>query len=198
MINRYICAVTLLASFLLSACGSGPPPKEYLLEPVLDPVNDVSVPGLSAIAMAKVTMPAYANDARLASRTTQHQIEFDEQIKWAESPDDAVTRVMADRLRYYLEANVIIEPWPRGFEPEARVEVDFDKFLREPSGGAEISGQIRIISGDGREMIAIRTFQFLRFASDRNPNSFFAAASAGINDVSRMVAESLFNNPPPN
>lgn len=185
--------VVFLLSLLLSltACGSGPPPKEFLLEPVLDPVNEADAPSIDAVGMAKVIMPGYNKDERLASRGPDLQIVFDEKIKWAESPDDAVTRVLADRLRYYLEANVVVEPWPRGFEPEARIEVEFDKFLREITGGAEMAGQIRIISGDGRKMLAIRTFQFLRYANSRDANAFFSAASAGINDVSRMVADSL-------
>jgi len=175
----------------LVACGSGPPPKQFILEPVLDPVNESTPPTIAAVALAEVMVPAYANDQRLASRDAKQQIVYSDNLKWADSPDEALTRVLANRLRFYLDANVIVEPWPRGYEPEARIEVQLDKILREATGGAEMSGQIRIISGDGRAMIDVRTFQFVRYANSRDPNAFFAAASAGVNDIARMVADAL-------
>lgn len=180
----------LFCAFIFG-CGSGPPPKQFILEPVLDPVNESNPPNISAVALAEVTVPAYANDQRLASRDLKQQIVYSDDMKWADSPDEALTRVLANRLRYYLEASVIVEPWPRGYEPEARVEVQFDKLLRESTGGAEMSGQIRIISGDGREMLDVRTFQFVRYANSLDPNAFFAAAAAGVNDIARMVADAL-------
>ncbi len=187
-LNRVlICCVCVL----LVNCSSGPPPRQYLLEPVLDPVNESRPPNISAVALAEVVVPAYASDQRLASRNEQYEILYDEDIKWADSPDEALTRVLANRLRYYLEANVIVEPWPRGYEPEARIEVQLDKLLREATGGAELSGQIRIISGDGKEMIDVRTFQFVRYANSRNPNAYYAAVAAGVNDISRMATDAL-------
>jgi len=176
---------------LAISCSSGPPPKQFLLEPVLDPVNESDPPAISAVALAEVTVPSYAADNRVASRDSQHQIIYEENAKWADSPDEAITRVLANRLRYFLEASVIVEPWPRGYEPEARIEVQLDKLLREATGGAELSGQIRIISGDGKKMIDVRTFQFVRYANSRDPNAFFIAVAAGVNDISRMASDAL-------
>lgn len=192
MINRVsLLFVSVFVSLFVMSCSGGPVPKQYLLEPVLDPVNESDPPSISAVALAVVTVPAYAADIRLASRDAQHQIVYEEQAKWAESPDEALTRVLANRLRFFLEANVIVEPWPRGYEPQARVEVQLDKLLREATGGAELSGQIRIISGDGKKMLDVRTFQFVRYANTRDPNAFFMAVSAGVSDISRMAADAL-------
>ena len=182
-------AAVLMLSLL--SCVGGPAPKQYLLEPVFDIANESIAPNINAIALAEVTVPSYAKDDRLASRSQDFQIEYDTQSQWAESPQDALTRVLANRLRYYLESTVVVEPWPRGYEPEARVEVQFDKILREETGGVELAGQIRIISGDGRSMLDVRTFQLVRYANNLNPNAYFAAVSAGVNDISRMIADSL-------
>lgn len=176
---------------ILASCGSSSPVKQYLLEPVLDPVNDTRISVVSAVALAEVIVPGYASDQRIASRDEQYQIQYDDQAKWADSPEDALTRVLANRLRYYLEAKVIVEPWPRGYEPEARIEVQLDKLLRESTGGAELSGQIRLISGDGKEMIDVQTFHFVRYANSRDPNAFFAAVAAAVNDISSMAAGAL-------
>jgi len=184
-------SVVAVVCMILAACSSGPPPKQFILEPMLDPVNESDPPAVEAVGLAEVTVPAYANEQRLASRDLQQQIVYNDDIKWADSPDEALTRVLANRLRYYLEANVIVEPLPRGYDPEARIEVQLDKILREATGGAEMSGQIRIISGDGRDMLAVKTFQFVRYANSRDPNAFFIAAAAGVNDIARMVADLL-------
>lgn len=181
-----VCIVLSLVS-----CVGGPEPKQYLLEPVFDIANESVAPNINAIALAEVTVPSYAKDDRLASRSQDYEIEYDTESQWAESPQDALTRVLANRLRYYLESTVVVEPWPRGYEPEARVEVQFDKILREETGGVELAGQIRIISGDGRSMLDVRTFQLVRYANNLNPNAYFAAVSAGVNDISRMVSDSL-------
>jgi len=188
MITRFL-IVCLCA--LMTACLGGPPPKQYLLEPVLDPVNETNPPSINAVALSVVMVPAYASDQRLASRDEDYKIVYSSEHKWADSPDEAITRVLANRLRVFLEANVIVEPWPRGYEPQARIEVQLDKLIRESSGGAEMSGQIRIIAGDGKSMIGVRTFQFVRYARTTNPDAYFNAVAAGVNDISRMVADSL-------
>jgi len=176
---------------LVISCSSGPPPRQYLLEPLSDPLYESVPPFIDAVALAEVVVPAYASDQRIASRDKRFQIRYDDNNKWADSPDVALTRVLANRLRFYLGATVIVEPWPRGYEPQARIEVQFDKLLRESTGGAEMSGQIRIISGDGKQMIDVRTFQLVRFANNLDHSSFYAAIAAGVNDISRMAADTL-------
>ncbi len=188
MLSRLSAACLLIS---LMGCVSGPAPKQFLLEPVFDIANESVAPSISAIALAEVTVPSYAKDDRLASRSKDFEIVYDPKIHWAESPEDALTRVLANRLRYYLESTVVVEPWPRGYEPQARVEVQFDKIIREETGGVELAGQIRIISGDGRSMLDVRTFQLVRYSDNLNPNAYFAAVSAGVNDISRMVSDSL-------
>ena len=78
------------------------------------------------------------------------QVSLADRERWAEQPRDALSRLLGDRLSLLSDATVLAEPWPRGFDPQVRVEVVFDRLLREASGGAEMAGQISLISGDGR------------------------------------------------
>ncbi len=183
--------VVLLGAMLLSACGSGPPARLYLLEPILDPEASKAVHHVTDIGVARISLPSYASDQRIASRGNVRLITQADKHRWAEEPEEAMTRVFADRLRYVSKANVIVEPWPRGYEPQARVEVDFDKLLRENSGGVEMSGQIRIIAGDGRSVRAIRTFQVIHYAKSTDYSAYFSAVSAGINDVVRIAISAM-------
>ncbi len=181
----------LLGSCLLllgSACSSGPAPKLYLLEPVFEASTQLESSDIKAIGLSTVVLPGYASDDRLASRVGGSQVVHDDHVKWADSPDEAVTRVLANRLRYYLGAQVVVEPFPRGYEAQVRVEVVFEKLIREPSGGTEMSGQIRISSGDGKQLNALKSFQIVRYGKSQLPDAFFEATSLGLNDISLIVA----------
>ena len=84
------------------------------------------------LGTAVVTLPGYARDPRIASRDAGTGVSFDDDDRWAESPEEAITRVLVERLRHHGGDAVLLEPFPRGFEPAARVEIAFDRLLREP------------------------------------------------------------------
>jgi len=130
---------------------------------------------------------------RIASRVGRKRIELSDDHQWAESPDEAITRVLANRIRTYTNGSVIVEPLPRGFDPEARVEFDFDKLLRDERGGAEVSGQLRIISGDGRKVLAVRSFQVIHDSASDAEQDYFLALSRAINDIARLAIFTLQN-----
>ncbi|MEE9333832.1 MAG: PqiC family protein [Granulosicoccaceae bacterium] len=192
MKNRMVLStLSLLALLLGSACGSGPPAKMYLLEPVLAPELVEPMAKVTDLGITVVSLPGYASDPRIASRSQERLIVQAERHRWAEDPEEAITRVLADRLRYITKANVVTEPWPRGYEPQARVEVSFDRLLRESSGGVEMAGQIKIIAGDGRSVKAIRTFQVIHYAESTEFRAYFSAVAAGINDIVRIATAAM-------
>ena len=182
----------MLLSVVLTACFSGPPPKLYLLEPLVeDPLAAVPLE-ISALGLAVVNLPGYIKDERIASRNNTGIVSLSDNHRWAESPDEAITRVLADRLRFHAGSNVLIEPWPRGYDPMVRIEVTFDRLLREPLGGVDMAGHIQLISGDGRSLIDILPFQFVYYGRGTEFPQYFAATSLAVNDIARMVAEALF------
>jgi len=183
----------VLTGALMSACAGGPPAQLYLLEPVVDEQTQRSTLEAHDIVLSVVKLPGYADDNRIASRVGMRSVDLSDDHQWAESPDQAITRVLANRMRAYTIGTVIVEPWPRGFEPEARVEFDFEKLLRDETGGAEVAGQLRVISGDGRTVLAVRSFQVVHDAKSEAPEEFFMALSLAINDIARLATYTLRN-----
>jgi len=183
-------SIIALSTLMLTGCGT-PSSKLYLLEPVVDSQQSRTPTEAQDIGLAVVKVPGYANSKSVASRRSGNRIVVDDRNQWAEDPDAAITRVLANRMRAYSGGNVIVEPWPRGFEPQARVEFEFDKLLRDENGGAEVSGQLRVISGDGREVIAVKNFQVLHEAGGKGMKDFFKALSLAINDITRLAIYSL-------
>ncbi len=189
----------LLAALLfLSGCGSGPAPKMYLLEPIvaLELENDDKLVSntINNLGISVVALPGYASDARIAGLRNDGSVYQDDDYRWADSPDDAITRVLADRLRAHANTTVLIEPWPRDYKPEARVEVVFDRLLREPLGGVDMAGQVLLLSGDGRKLLNALPFQFVHYGRSLDKAVFFTATAQGIDDIARMAVRILSDN----
>ena len=191
-------AIVVLGAALLAlgACGGGPAPRLYVLEPIVSsPETRAATPDsaveLDALGISLVTLPGYARDPRLASRDAGNEISVDDAHRWAEEPDEAITRVFADRLRRHAGATVLIEPWPRNFAPDARVELAFDRLLREPSGGVDAAGQIRLVSGDGRDVLDVRPFRLSRSVGSTAPGDWFRALARLLDDLARLTVDTL-------
>ncbi len=193
----------MLAAVLLTACGSGPPPRLYLLdsqfleqapEPVLEEgakAQQRIVPGVSSLGVASVTLPGYASSAQIASLSANGTVTQDDDHRWAEEPAVAISRLLVNRLSERADTTVLSEPWPRDYQPTARIEVVFDRLLREPRGGADMSGQILLLSGNGRALLKTIPFEFVLYGRDTARRVFFVAVSQGVDDIARMAIEAL-------
>lgn len=185
----------LVVSALLGACSSGPPPRMYLLEaPTFAASNEnTELASLNALGISQITLPGYATDARIASLESDGVVIQMDTQRWAEDPEAAMTRYLADRLRQQASATVLVEPWPRDYLPQARVEINFGRLLREPDGGASMSGQILLLSGDGRALLQSVPFEHRVAGSSTHPVEFFNAVAVGIDELVRVAVESLLN-----
>jgi len=183
----------LLLLLVLGGCAGGPPAKLYLLEPLAE--SDIEEPGntdaFSALGLATVSLPGYAQDEKIANRGADGSVLLDDRHQWAEEPEAAMTRSLSSSLRFHSRAIVIAEPWPRGFEPQARVEVVFDRLLREADGGVDMLGQLRLISGNGRRLLSVRPFDIRIGGLSTTPAAFFAAIAQGLDAIARQSVTAL-------
>lgn len=194
--SRTITAAGLVACVLgMSACGSGPAPRLYLLESRYESAQRAVQTEFSELGLSVVSLPGYAKDERIATRGKTASVYLDDLHRWAESPEEAITRVLAEGLRMHSGATVLKEPWPRGYKPQARVEVVFDRLLRESNGGSDMAGQIRLIAGDGRSILSVTPFQVTYDGKSPEPEAFFLSTAAAINDIARMAIAALRKGP---
>lgn len=190
----------------LSACGGGPPPRLFLLdERLLRESDDVDVAspgtapeasdteGLSALGISQIELPGYASDARIASRNRRGEVVLANSLRWAEEPQVAITRLLAIRLRERATATVQVQPWPRDYEPQARIEVIFDRLLREPDGGVHMVGQIQLLSGDGRALLRSVPFDMNVVGRSTQAQEFFSTATFGVDAIAQIIVENLLS-----
>jgi len=182
-----------LGALAISACSSGPPPRLYLLESSVqaDDSESAEQSDISALGISRVTLPGYASDARIATLLNNGVVRQLDSERWAEDPEDAITRLFAERLRTRASATVLVEPWPRNYRPEARVEVIIDKLLRRIDGGAQISGQIQLLSGDGRDLMQSIAFDERALGRTVDVAEFFEAVAVIIDEAARVAIEVL-------
>jgi len=193
--SRGSLAAVVLVMLGVSGCGGGPPPKMHLLQTSASMNTVVFSPeqtrNISSLGMSSVVLPSYASDPQLASVGADGLVYQSDKHRWAEEPESAISRVLADRLRQHAGATVLIEPWPRDYSPVARVEVVFDKLLREPRGGVDMAGQILLLSGDGRRLLEALPFQVTHYGLRVEERVFFVAVAKGIDDIARIAVEAL-------
>lgn len=192
--SRFLNTALMLVwvSVFVTGCGFfGSPAKLYLLEPIADEQQPRNPTQVKNIGLSVVQVPGYVNAKPIASRVNRTEIVLDEDHHWAELPEESITRLLANRMRVYSGGTVLVEPWPRGFQAQARVEVQFEKLLRDEHGGAEVSGQIRIISGDAKNVLSVRSFQIVHDAQGSRRQDFFVAFSRVVNDLARMATDSI-------
>ncbi|MEM9533980.1 MAG: PqiC family protein [Pseudomonadota bacterium] len=175
--------LVVILSAGLVACGA---PNRFLL----DLPDSGAVPAGSSdyqrIGLHQVLLPEYASSERIASLNAGAAIVQDENNRWAESPADAVARHLAAGISRRLAAVVLVEPFPRGLNPELQIEVRFDRFVRDlPRGNAALGGQFVLISGDGRTVRHIEGFSF----ANPLPGDDYAGYVAGLNEgLSELAA----------
>ena len=192
--TRWTTAATLaatLAAALAGGCASGPPAPRYLLEPATVDRVEPLPRALDALGLETVALPGYVEDSSIVGRGPGGTLSIDEGAAWSEAPDAALTRTLAESLRLRSAASVLVEPLPRGFDPEARVEVVVDRLLRGAGGGAELAGQVRLVAGDGRRLLSVRTFELARPGRDESGAAFFEALSIAVDDLARLIVRAL-------
>ena len=189
-------AATAFAALLALAagCASGPPAPRYLLEPAAVDGPAPAARERPALGLETVAVPGYVEDSSIAGRGEGGALVTDTGARWSEAPETALTRALAESLRLRSGASVLVEPLPRGFEPGARIEVVFDRLLRTAEGGAELGGQARLVSGDGRRLLSVRPFELVRPGRDGSAAAFFEALSIAVDDLARLVVGAL-NSP---
>lgn len=177
--------LVVFLSLGLGACGA---PNRFLLDLPAAGSITAGQSEYNRIGLQMVSLPEYASSEKIASLLAGAVIVQDENNRWAESPADAVARHLAAGISRRLSAVVLVEPFPRGFNPGLQIEVRFDRFIRHvPRGNAELGGQFVLSSGDGRTVRHIERFSIV----NPLPTDDYAGYISGLDDGLSEIAAAI-------
>ena len=184
--------ILLLAAIGLAGCGSGPEPVLYMLDP---PFSSVEATGIGPrVSLPSVDLPAYARSNLIASADGPNRIVVDDDHRWASPPSESVTLALARHLETALDATVLVQPHPRGFDAELVITVAFDRFLRSGSGAAELSGHAVIASGSAPDVMR---FSITAPAEGGDNSDFMTSVDRALAEIAARVAKRVKAMPPP-
>ncbi|MCG8441346.1 MAG: PqiC family protein [Caulobacterales bacterium] len=175
------------AALLASACSSAPPQLYLLSAPT--PAETAAPEGRYAVVgLAELTLPAYGRGEKIVSQGEGEQLLRDDDHRWAEPPEEALTRAVSRALRSRIAASVVAEPFPRGLDPDLRVLIRFDRFLRAADGRSEMAGQFVLMSGDGRAVRRIEAFDIAMAGRGEGYSAYVDAVSRSVDELTARIA----------
>jgi len=145
--------LALLAAAALAACGGRP---DYFLTP--PPATGARVASSGSVAVADVSLPAYAETVEIAVMTETGAVQLVKDALWADTPRRALTRHLVAALQSRLGAQIATEPWPAYDPPSLRLEVFVDRMIGAPGGAFQFSGQYVIVSNAAGRIVASDRF----------------------------------------
>jgi len=173
-------------TLLLVGCASKPAPKLYFLDQVSSGLVEQKF--RERIGLAEVILPSYARKDKIASLVERHQIVQDDDNRWAEPPEEALSVAFTRALELRLSRSVLLQPYPRSLKPSMQIKIVFDRFLRGLNSQAELSGQYLLLSGDGDKVLAIVRFQYSVPAHRPDYPGYMAAVLETVKLISDRIA----------
>lgn len=114
-------AIGLLLMALLTACGTTPSSRHYLLTAPDAPLPQGVTP---SVGVGPITVPEYLNRDSLVRRSDSNSLRISSTERWAEPLQDGILRVTALNLAGLLETeNVRVYPWHPDRAPEYGVRL---------------------------------------------------------------------------
>jgi len=182
-------AATILAltgAALLSACGSSPPTKFYVLTPA--PAARRAGAAGAPIQVAAVHLPEELDRLEMVSPLGPNRLDVRGEDRWAAPLDDMSRRVLTQDLEQRLPAGAVVSPRTPQPQGARKLVVDLQDFGLDASGGGRLQGTWSLI-GPNRKPALRRPVDLHAAAAGAAPQSQAAAMSRLLGDLADAIAE---------
>lgn len=181
----------LLILLLAGGCvGSSPATRFYLLEPDAAARRENSTSPGPVIAVGPVRVAKYLDRPQIVIATGRNAYQVDEFHRWAEYPDENITRVLAQNLAAMVPAERVLTDAPdREASVDFRVGVNIQEFHIDPAGEALLTAQWSLRHGN--ETVLANTSSFRVPASKTDYPVMVEALNKALNSLSGVIAASI-------
>jgi uncharacterized lipoprotein YmbA len=156
MKNYFSLTVLIFLAFSVSACGDKS--EKYLLSDLSDLKK--RKPAVSSVVVERLDLPDYVQDSEISIKGEDGVIRVSKDKFWADSPDRALSELLASGLDQSLSANVATAPWPFEHTPDIRIEVKVHRFIGTLAVNLTFSGQYFLTSPSGGTLERARRFSY--------------------------------------
>ena len=188
-----IIACVFLFGFL-TACGSSPSARLYILEPVAAGAADNSDESLT-VMINQVTLAQYLARKEILSRQQHYVVDAAEFDRWAEPLEDNITSVLAENVSNLVASDgVIAYPWHVKGSADFSVSVQILAFGPGPGGIVELSALWRISNSEG-DTVALEKSAYSVVPASNEVTATVAAMSQTLGELSGDIAATLLRSP---
>jgi len=178
---------------MMMSCSRSPEPNFFVLNPIKLLAHSNSGQ-LLRIGIDPLDTPPYIQKPQLALRLANHQVDYDEYNRWAEQIDKNIARVIEANLRSLL-SNTIVEtsPWPSGFRPNYRLQINIVRFEAKSQGYSVLEASYQLVDRSGEKIFTKQTVSYKKRLTNLSPQSIVASMKANLTAFCRHIARHIKN-----
>ncbi len=183
----------VLATLMVTACSS-PDPAYYTLQPV----DGRALPGpRKLIKLEHPGLAGYLDRSDIVLQQADYRLNVDSQVRWGEPLADMIGRVLTQDLTQRLPgSSVFSSDGAIGADADVRVEVDVQRFDREPDGSVSLTAELAIEAGQSHVAVATHAVSLHVPGVAPGPAALAAAMSQLLGDLADQAATDIRSTAP--
>lgn len=179
--------LALAFSLLLTACGSTPSAKFYLLEPSAIATSPSNSEQQIVLVLAPVRIPHYLDRAQIVSASGNNSYQLSELNRWAEGLDHNINRILQQDLSQHVPATVL-QTAPADANP-LKLAVNIVEFHVTAQGQASLKAQWQLTQG--KQLLSVQHHEYLEATTSGDYPKMVAALNACLRQMSGDIAKSV-------
>jgi len=180
-------SVLIISAMLLSACGTTPEVRYYLISARMGTAEPGALPAGKVVGLGPVTLPEYLDRPQMVTRTSASRLQYHDEHRWAEPLAENIRRVLREDLADLLDVDqVLAYPWPRSRVVNHQVTLDITRFDADSTGTVSLEGHWSLVKEGGSTSSPGRHFTFSVPAEGASPE---AVADAHGEALARLAAD---------
>jgi uncharacterized lipoprotein YmbA len=188
--------LVLFTAFLLTGCGSSPPPVEfYTLNSIsaMTPQVNPAVPDQNiAIGIGPIEIPEILDRPQIVTRTGPNKLKVDEFNRWAGPLKSGFAQVLAENISLLLATDqVAVYPWEIDFKPHYRIALDIRYFEGQMGENVLLDVVWRVSGQEDQKIQIVKTSMIKETLSTSDYETLVAAKSQTIAQLSREIAQEI-------
>ena len=190
--NSTLIVGEIFVLFLLTACGSSPPTRFYMISADSTSASPSQTSADVSVGVGPIRLPEYLDRPQIVTRGNNARIELAEFDRWAEPLDRSFTAALVDYLSAATGSGQIYGfPWQTRTIIDYRLTAAVNRFDADNGGDAVLIVRWEITDSNDVLVKTTTRSRYTRSAGDGGFPAIVAALNGTISDFGRDVVQAL-------